>query len=166
MTDDDEAAFDEFLAARSTSLLRTALLVCGATEHDAEDLVQHALEKVYRNWPRIRHDNPAAYAKKVVVNAAISRARRRKIVQEIMFARPPETAARSPDLDLRDTLIGELRRLPPRMRAVLVLRYWEDQSESSTAALLGCSVGTVKSQAARGLARIRANLNVAKEVTR
>ncbi|MEU8323956.1 SigE family RNA polymerase sigma factor [Nonomuraea sp. NPDC048881] len=166
MTDDDEAAFDDFLATRSTSLLRTAILVCGATRHDAEDLVQHALEKVYRNWPRIRHDNPEAYARKVVVNAAISRARRRRVVQEIMFARPPETAADSPDLDLRDTLIGELRRLPPRMRAVLVLRYWEDQSEQATAALLGCSAGTVKSQAARGLARIRQNMDVAREVTR
>ncbi|GAA3244439.1 SigE family RNA polymerase sigma factor [Nonomuraea helvata] len=164
MTDDDEAAFDEFLAARSTSLLRTAILVCGATRHDAEDLVQHALEKVYRHWPRIRGDNPEAYARKIVINAAISKARRRKIVQEITFARPPETAADSPDLDLRDTLIQELRRLPPRMRAVLVLRYWEDQSEESTAALLGCSAGTVKSQAARGLARIRENLNLAKEV--
>ncbi|MEV4112354.1 SigE family RNA polymerase sigma factor [Nonomuraea sp. NPDC049695] len=164
MSDDDEAAFDEFLAARSTSLLRTAILVCGATRHDAEDLVQHALEKVYRHWPRIRGDNPEAYARKIVVNAAISRARRRKIVQEITFARPPDTAADSPDLDLRDTLIQELRRLPPRMRAVLVLRYWEDQSEESTATLLGCSVGTVKSQAARGLARIRENLNLAKEV--
>ncbi|MFI7470195.1 sigma factor-like helix-turn-helix DNA-binding protein [Nonomuraea sp. NPDC049646] len=102
----------------------------------------------------------------VVVNAAISRARRRRVVQEIMFARPPETAADSPDLDLRDALIGELRRLPPRMRAVLVLRYWEDQSEQATATLLGCSVGTVKSQAARGLARIRQNMDVAREVTR
>ncbi|GAA1690545.1 SigE family RNA polymerase sigma factor [Nonomuraea maheshkhaliensis] len=163
---DDEAAFDEFLAARSTSLLRTAILVCGATRHDAEDLVQHALERVYRSWPRIGRNNPEAYAKKVIVNAAISRARRRKVVQEIMFARPPETAADSPDLDLRDTLIGELRRLPPRMRAVLVLRYWEDQSEQATAALLGCSVGTVKSQAARGLAKIRESMDLAKEVTR
>jgi RNA polymerase sigma-70 factor (sigma-E family) len=166
MTDDDEAAFDEFLAARSTSLLRTAILVCGATRHDAEDLVQHALEKVYRHWPRIRHDNPEAYAKKTVVNAAISMARRRKIIREIAFARPPETAADSPDLDLRDTLIGELRRLPPKMRAVLVLRYWEDQSEESTAALLGCSLGSVKSQAARGLARIRANMIVTEELVR
>ncbi|MET7337189.1 SigE family RNA polymerase sigma factor [Nonomuraea sp. NPDC005650] len=166
MTDDDEAAFDEFLAARSTSLLRTAILVCGATVHDAEDLVQHALEKVYRHWARIRRDNPEAYARKVVVNAAISKARRRKIVQEITFARPPETAADSPDLDLRDALIRELRRLPPRMRAVLVLRYWEDQTEHDTAALLGCSVGTVKSQAARGLARIRENMTLAEEVTR
>ncbi|MFI7127753.1 SigE family RNA polymerase sigma factor [Nonomuraea sp. NPDC050153] len=166
MTDDDEAAFDEFLAARSTSLLRTAILVCGATVHDAEDLVQHALEKVYRHWSRIRRDNPEAYARKVVVNAAISKARRRKIVQEITFARPPDTAADSPDLDLRDALITELRRLPPRMRAVLVLRYWEDQTEHDTAALLGCSVGTVKSQAARGLARIRENMTLAEEVTR
>ncbi|MEV0144626.1 MULTISPECIES: SigE family RNA polymerase sigma factor [unclassified Nonomuraea] len=160
MTDEDEAAFDEFLAARSTSLMRTAILVCGATSHDAEDLVQHALEKVYRHWPRIRRDNPEAYARRVVVNAAISKARRRRLIQEITFARPPETAAPSPDLDLRDALFEELRRLPPRMRAVLVLRYWEDQSEASTAALLGCSLGTVKSQAARGLAKIRERMNV------
>ncbi|NUP62218.1 MAG: SigE family RNA polymerase sigma factor [Nonomuraea sp.] len=166
MTDDDEAAFDEFVATRSTSVLRTAILASGATRHDAEDLVQHALEKVYRHWPRIRHDNPEAYAKKIVVNAAISRARRRRVVQEITFARPPETAAHSPDLDLREALIGELRSLPPRMRAVLVLRYWEDQSEQATAAMLGCSVGTVKSQAARGLARIRESMDVVREVTR
>ncbi|GAA0948034.1 SigE family RNA polymerase sigma factor [Nonomuraea longicatena] len=159
MTDEDETAFDEFIAASSTSLLRTATLVCGATAHDAEDLVQTALEKVYRHWSRIRGDSPEAYARKIVVNTAISRARRRRIVQEITFARPPEHVAATPDLDLRDTLITELRRLPPRMRAVLVLRYWEDQSEAATAALLGCSLGTVKSQAARGLARLREHLS-------
>ncbi len=162
MTDDDEAAFDEFLAARSTALLRTAVLVCGASAHDAEDLAQGALEKVYRHWPRIRHDNPEAYARRVVVNAAISRSRRRKVVQEIAFARPPETAAPQSDLDLRDTLVEELRRLPARMRAVVVLRYWDDLSEIETAALLGCSVGTVKSQAARGLARMRARIGALK----
>ncbi|MEU4227378.1 SigE family RNA polymerase sigma factor [Nonomuraea sp. NPDC026600] len=166
MTDEDETAFDEFLAARGTSLSRTAILVCGATHHDAEDLVQHALEKVYRHWPRIRHDNPEAYARKVVVNAAISRARRRRVIQEITFARPPDTAANSPDLDLRDTLIDELRRLPPKMRAVIVLRYWEDQSEAATASLLGCSLGTVKSQAARGLAKIRERMTLAEGATR
>ncbi|GGO67974.1 SigE family RNA polymerase sigma factor [Nonomuraea cavernae] len=160
MTDEDEAAFDEFLAARSTSLLRTAILVCGATRHDAEDLVQHALEKTYRHWSRIRRDNPEAYARRIVVNAAISRARRNRVIREITFARPPDTPANSPDLDLRDALIEELRRLPPKMRAVLVLRYWEDQSEASTAAQLGCSVGTVKSQAARGLARIRERMHI------
>ncbi|MFF5212921.1 SigE family RNA polymerase sigma factor [Streptosporangium sp. NPDC000396] len=155
MTEEDEAAFDEFLAARSTALLRTAILVCGASPHDAEDLVQNALEKVYRHWSRIRHDNPESYARRVVVNAAISLSRRRKVIQEITFARPPETLVDSPDVELRDTLLAELRRLPARMRAVLVLRYWEDLSETETAALMGCSAGTVKSQAARGLARIR-----------
>ncbi|GII93305.1 SigE family RNA polymerase sigma factor [Sinosporangium siamense] len=159
MTEDDDAAFDDFLAARSTTLLRTAVLVCGASPHDAEDLVQHALEKVYRHWPRIRHNNPEAYARKVVVNAAISKARRRKILHEISFARPPETTVDDPDVDLRGSLISELRRLPARQRAVLVLRYWEDLSEAETAQLMGCSAGTVKSQAARGLARIRARLN-------
>lgn len=158
MTEEDEAAFDEFLAARTTALLRTAILVCGASASDAEDMVQSALEKVYRHWPRIRHDNPEAYARRVVVNGAISRARRRRVLQEITFAQPPETSVESPDLGLRDVLIAELRRLPARMRAVLVLRYWEDMSEAETAALLGCSVGTVKSQAARGLARVRARM--------
>ncbi|GAA4193227.1 SigE family RNA polymerase sigma factor [Microbispora amethystogenes] len=158
MTDEDEAAFDEFLAARSTALLRTAILVCGASAVDAEDMVQSALEKVYRHWPRIRHDNPEAYARRVVVNGAISRARRRKVIREITFAQPPETPVESPDLGLREVLLAELRKLPARMRAVLVLRYWEDLSEAETAALLGCSVGTVKSQAARGLARVRARM--------
>ncbi|KAA9381857.1 SigE family RNA polymerase sigma factor [Microbispora amethystogenes] len=158
MTDEDEAAFDEFLAARSTALLRTAILVCGASAVDAEDMVQSALEKVYRHWPRIRHDNPEAYARRVVVNGAISRARRRRVIREITFAQPPETPVESPDLGLREVLLAELRKLPARMRAVLVLRYWEDLSEAETAALLGCSVGTVKSQAARGLARVRARM--------
>ncbi|MEV0967099.1 SigE family RNA polymerase sigma factor [Microtetraspora glauca] len=158
MTEEDEAAFDEFLAARSTALLRTAILVCGATPHDAEDLVQGALEKVYRHWPRIRHDNPEAYARRVVVNAAITKARRRRVIQEITFASPPDTPVESPDPGLRELLLAELGKLPARMRAVLVLRYWEDMSEAETAASLGCSVGTVKSQAARGLARIRERL--------
>ncbi|GAA0390401.1 SigE family RNA polymerase sigma factor [Microbispora corallina] len=158
MTEEDEAAFDEFLAARSTALLRTAILVCGASTPDAEDMVQSALEKVYRHWPRIRHDNPEAYARRVVVNGAISRARRRKVLQEITFAHPPDTPVESPDVGLRQALLDELRRLPARMRAVLVLRYWEDMSEAETAAMLGCSVGTVKSQAARGLARVRARM--------
>ncbi|GII85470.1 RNA polymerase sigma24 factor [Sphaerisporangium siamense] len=162
MTEEDEAAFDEFLAARSTALLRTAILVCGASAHDAEDLAQGALEKVYRHWPRIRHDNPEAYARKIVVNAAISRSRRRRVIQEITFARPPDTPAPESDPDLRGVLIEELRRLPARMRAVVVLRYWEDMSEAETAAMLGCSAGTVKSQAARGLARIRERMGVLK----
>ncbi|WP_329089896.1 MULTISPECIES: SigE family RNA polymerase sigma factor [unclassified Streptosporangium] len=155
MTEEDEAAFDEFLAARSTALLRTAILVCGASSHDAEDLVQNALEKIYRHWSRVRHDNPESYARRIVVNAAISASRRRRVIQEITFARPPDTPVDAPDVDLRDALLAELRRLPARMRAVLVLRYWEDLSETETAALMGCSAGTVKSQAARGLARIR-----------
>ncbi|MEU4833668.1 PASTA domain-containing protein [Streptosporangium sp. NPDC023615] len=96
MTEEDEAAFDEFLAARSTALLRTAILVCGASPHDAEDLVQNALEKIYRHWSRIRHDNPESYARRVVVNAAIDVSRRRRVIQEITFARSPETAVVPP----------------------------------------------------------------------
>ncbi|MDH2427080.1 SigE family RNA polymerase sigma factor [Sphaerisporangium sp. TRM90804] len=165
MTEEEETAFEEFLAARSTALLRTATLVCGASAHDAEDLVQGALERVYRHWPRIRHDNPEAYARRTVVNAAISRSRRRKVIKEITFARPPDREAPAADLDLRDALLTELRRLPARMRAVVVLRYWEDQSEAETAAMLGCSVGTVKSQAARGLARMRARIGAVKGIT-
>jgi RNA polymerase sigma-70 factor (sigma-E family) len=158
MTEEDDAAFGEFLAACSTALLRTAVLLCGASRHDAEDLVQGAMEKVYRHWSRIRHDNPEAYARRVVVNSAISLARRKRVIQEITFARPPESAVDAVDHGLRDVLIGELRKLPTRMRAVIVLRYWEGLSEAETAAVLGCAIGTVKSQAARGLARIRERL--------
>ncbi|WP_089315423.1 SigE family RNA polymerase sigma factor [Actinomadura mexicana] len=157
----DDESFVEFVAARGDALLRTAALMCGARQ-DAEDILQTALEKAYRHWGRLETDSdPEPYVRRILVNLVISRSRRWKVLREIHMARLPETPADSPNhsVELRGTLMDELRKLGPRQRAVLVLRFWEDLSEAETAQALGCSVGTVKSQASRGLARLRERLD-------
>ncbi|RBY91820.1 SigE family RNA polymerase sigma factor [Blastococcus sp. TBT05-19] len=157
MRDDDEASFEAFVAARSAALLRTAVLLT----HDrgyAEDLLQAALIKVYRHWRRVsERGDPYAYVRKALVTTAAGWHRRRT-VQEIVDLPAVEQADDRPRSDLgdRDELTQALATLPPRMRAVLVLRYWEDLSETGTAAVLGCSVNTVKTQTSRGLDRLRA----------
>ncbi|MEV0201729.1 SigE family RNA polymerase sigma factor [Nonomuraea sp. NPDC050691] len=153
-TDQD---FSAFVAARATSLLRVAYLACG-DQAEAEDLLQTALERTYRNWHRVRHDSPEPYVRRVIVNAAISRARRRAILRIVPTRTLPEAPARSADADLRNVLMDALRGLPPRQRAVVVLRYWEDLSEAQTAEVLGCTVGTVKSQASKALGKLRTAL--------
>lgn len=157
----DDKTFTEFVAARGTALTRSAALLCGARQ-DAEDLLQAALERAYRHWGRLDPDaDPEPYVRRILVNLAISRSRRWKVLREIQMARMPEepVASATHAVELRGTLMDELRRLGPRQRAVLVLRFWEDLSESETAEALGCSVGTVKSQASRGLARLRERLD-------
>ncbi|MEW2355263.1 SigE family RNA polymerase sigma factor [Spirillospora sp. NPDC029432] len=157
----DEKSFAEFVAARGSALLRTASLLCGAHQ-DAEDILQSALEKAYRHWGRLDPDSdPEPYVRRILVNLVISRSRRWKVLKEIYMASPPELPGSSAThaVELRGTLMEELRRLGPRQRAVLVLRFWEDLSEAETARVLGCSVGTVKSQASRGLARLRERLD-------
>ncbi|GAA0421956.1 RNA polymerase sigma-E factor [Acrocarpospora corrugata] len=150
--------FAEFVAARGTSLLRTAHLTCGSAQ-EAEDVLQSALERACRSWHRLRQDtNPEPYLRRIIVNLAISRARRRALLRIIPTHSPPETPARRDDVELRQVLMNGLRALPPRQRAVVVLRYWEDMSEAQTAKVLGCSAGTVKSQAAKALVRLRALL--------
>ncbi|GIH93023.1 SigE family RNA polymerase sigma factor [Planobispora siamensis] len=151
----EDDGFAAFVAARATSLLRVAYLSCG-DEGEAEDLLQTALERAYRNWDRVRYDNPEPYVRRIIVNAAINRARRRAILRMIPMHTPPEPSARETDVDLRHVLMETLRALPPRQRAVVVLRYWEDLSETQTAEVLGCSTGTVKSQASKALAKLRA----------
>ncbi|MDP4511278.1 SigE family RNA polymerase sigma factor [Nonomuraea turcica] len=152
-----EHDFGAFVAARATSLLRVAYLACG-DETEAEDLLQTALERTYRNWDRVRHDSPEPYVRRVIINAAISRARRRAILSIIPMHSPPETSARAGDPDLVHVLMDALRALPPRQRAVIVLRYWEDLSETQTAEVLGCALGTVKSQASKALVKLRSAL--------
>ncbi|KAB2382770.1 SigE family RNA polymerase sigma factor [Actinomadura montaniterrae] len=156
----DDESFVEFVAERGDALLRTASLMCGARQ-DAEDILQTALEKAYRHWGRLDADtDPEPYVRRILVNLVISRSRRWKVLREIHMARPPETPTLpgTHAVELRGTLMDELRRLGARQRAVLVLRFWEDLSEAETAQVLGCSVGTVKSQASRGLARLRERL--------
>ena len=155
-----EAAFESFVARSGRSLLRTAWLLTGDRGH-AEDIVQTALERTAYQWTRIAGE-PEAYARRSVVNLATDRWRRRKArVTEVPLA---DLAARSTPfagddtalVDLRDQLLADLRTLPPRERAVLVLRYFNDLDEAETARTLGVSQGTVKSSASRGLARLRA----------
>ncbi|GLW08295.1 RNA polymerase sigma24 factor [Microtetraspora sp. NBRC 13810] len=154
----EEHDFGAFVAARATSLLRVAYLACG-DRTEAEDLLQTALERTYRNWDRtVRHDDPEPYVRRVIINAAISRARRRALLRIIPMHSPPETSARAGDPDLLHVLMEALRALPPRQRAVIVLRYWEDLTEPQTAEVLGCAVGTVKSQTSKAMAKLRSAL--------
>lgn len=154
MSDHD---FRAFVHARWPALVRFAWTLVGDQGH-AEDLVQLALERCWRHWSRIEPGHGEAYVRASLVNLAVSRSRhvRRRVretaLDETVHERPAEAGDRAaPD----ELLLAELRALPPRMRAVVVLRFLEDRSEAQTAQLLRCSVGTVKSQSARALARLR-----------
>ncbi|GIJ22459.1 SigE family RNA polymerase sigma factor [Micromonospora lutea] len=155
MSDD---GFREFVEIRYTDLIRTAYLLTGS-RHAAEDLVQIALMRAMRRWRQV--DEPMAYVRRIMVNERTRLWRRfgsREFLAGVTGAwQTPTGPSRdlADDIVARDEVLAALHRLPPRMRAVLVLRYWEDLTESQIADALGCSVGTVKSQASRALARLR-----------
>ena len=149
--------FDDFVAARSTALLRTAYLLT----HDhalAEDLLQTALAKSWFAWDRISGE-PEAYVRKVLVNTFASMWRRKWNGEQATEELPEPGGARGPDaaevVSTGHDLWTAMSRLPRRQRAVVVLRYFEDLTEAQTADALGCSVGTVKSQASKALAKLR-----------
>jgi RNA polymerase sigma-70 factor (sigma-E family) len=146
--------FAEFVTERSTRLLRTAYLLTHDWAH-AEDLLQASLAKAWFAWGRIKAD-PEPYVRKVIVNTYASWWRRRWNGEQ-PTGDMPERIGRDEyaPVDDRQSLWAALRRLPRRQRAVIVLRYFEDLSEAETAEILGTSVGTVKSQTARGLAKLR-----------
>nr|WTB31839.1 SigE family RNA polymerase sigma factor [Streptomyces sp. NBC_00830] len=152
-----EAEFHEFVRARWSHLVRTAYLLTGDVHH-AEDLTQTALAKAYRSWRRVsRSDSPEAYVRRILVNCNSDRFRKRRVA-EALTAAPPEVAGRDEAVswaDERSALLAALAGLPPKQRAVIVMRYWEDLSEGEVAEVLGCSPGTVKSQASKGLAKLR-----------
>ncbi|MFI5842468.1 SigE family RNA polymerase sigma factor [Catenuloplanes sp. NPDC051500] len=159
MSTDD--GFREFVRAQWGPLTRTAYLLTGDRSY-AEDLVQTALEKTHRKWRTVsRMEAPVAYVRKAMVNTAISWRRRRSFGAVPLSVEDP-AAAGDPyrQVEERQQLLAALRRLPPKMRAALVLRYFEDLTEPDIAAAMGCSVGTVKSQVSRGLQRLRAELDV------
>jgi RNA polymerase sigma-70 factor (sigma-E family) len=154
---DDE--FAVFVAARYRALVRTGLLVTGDAGH-AEDLTQSALIRTYLAWSRLRDPaNAEAYTRRTLVRLAL-RARRRGSAGEVASGAIPggnsATAAGFGREDLAMDVRRALATLPAGQRAVLVLRYLDDQSEAETARMLGISPGTVKSRAARGLASLRA----------
>lgn len=150
--------FDGFVRARTPALLRAAYLLTG-DQYLAEDLVQIALVRTHRAWSRIREQSPEAYTRKVMYHQHVSWWRQRR-GRETLRADPQENPGPARDeastVVIRLTMREALQRLPARQRAVLVLRYFEDHTEAETAELLGVAVGTVKSQAARALARLRA----------
>ena len=153
-----EAEFCEYVAARQHVLLRTAYLLTG-DQHNAEDLLQTALAKAYLSWEKL-HDSsqPEAYIRKIMVNEYASWWRRAWRRNERPAEELPEQAARGREdaaVDERDAMWQLLASLPPRQRATLVLRYYEDLSEAEIAQVMGCSVGTVKSQANRALTQLR-----------
>jgi RNA polymerase sigma-70 factor (sigma-E family) len=151
----DETGFEDFVAARWADLLRTSVLLTRDRGH-AEDLVQTALVKAYRHWGRIDGPDPYPYVRRILVTTAASWWRLRS-TQEIVALPAYDAPGPDPTEEVaeRERLAQALATLPARMRTVLVLRYAEDVSEAATAALMGCSVATVKSQTARGLARLR-----------
>jgi RNA polymerase sigma-70 factor (sigma-E family) len=155
----DEPSFEEFVAGSSARLFTLARLLTGGNRAEAEDLLQGALERAYRRWGRIsRREDPERYVRQMLVNASVDRWRRLRRHPETALAvagADPGAADATAAIADRDLLLRGLAALAPRQRAVLVLRYFEDLSEVQTAATLRCSVGTVKSQAARGLARLR-----------
>ena len=153
----DEAAFVEFAHASRDRLRRTAYLLCGDWDQ-ASDLVQEGLVRVYVRWPRlVRHGGELAYARKAVVSAFLDHKRRRSSTERPQESDPTtasgEDVARA--VATRVALMAALADLPPRQRACVVLRYFEDLSVADTAALLGCTEGTVKSQTSRALFSLR-----------
>lgn len=155
-----DPVFEEFVLQRWGALLRTTTFLVG-DRHTAEDVLQTALLRTARRWRQAR-DNPEAYVRRVLVNLAKDGRRNRgRRVGEAPFDLPdgrscPEPAVAEPTaLEARDELVAALRLLPLRQRTAVVLRYWEDLSVAETAALMGCSEGTVKSSANRGLVRLR-----------
>jgi RNA polymerase sigma-70 factor (sigma-E family) len=151
-----DEAYTSFVSARWASLVRTGFLLTG-DRGQAEDLVQSALLRTYQAWARLdAPDNAEAYTRKVLVRLA-SRARRRRWNGEVPVLDMPEVSSGDPALGVVDSRVVRqaLLALPWSQRAVLVLRYLDDRSEAETALALGCSLGTVKSRASRGLAALR-----------
>ncbi|MBL7502588.1 SigE family RNA polymerase sigma factor [Frankia sp. CNm7] len=158
----DDRSFEGFVADRGSALLRTAVFLTGDRQ-GGEDLLQDVLLRAYRRWADV--DDPESYLRRALVNASVSRARRwpRGREQLVAWDEPGPDLAVSPGglVDVagrvgdRHDLLGALRQLPPRQRAVIVLRYFDDLSEAEIATELGCGAGTVKTHAARGLSRLR-----------
>lgn len=158
MTSDEEQEFGDYVVARSRRLCEFAYLLCG-NWHTAEDVVQTALTRLYLAWRRL-HDRGAVdpYVRKIIIRVVLDQRRLASFRKEATWAQPPDDPLARDLTDAtpdRMAVLEALAKVPPRQRAVIVLRYWEDQSIEETADLLRCSVGTVKSQSARGLQTLR-----------
>jgi RNA polymerase sigma-70 factor (sigma-E family) len=151
------ADLEAFLADRGDQLLRTAVLLTGSREA-GQDLLQAALERLLRRWRTIE-GNPEGYLRRTLYHLAADSWRQQKARRRQLRLLWPGVSAAVTDpyaeIEARDSLVRLMRQLPPRQRAAIVARYWEQLTEAESAQVLGCSVGTVKSATARGLRRLR-----------
>lgn len=160
----DDASYAAFVAAAWDRHMAVAVLLSG-DRHRGEELLQDCLVRLYVHWRRVRSADPHAYLRRMLANGNVSRWRRRR--REVPTASPPEHTdprqqLHEPHEDLRRALLS----LSPRQRAVVVLRHYEDLTEKTVAAVLGCSVGAVKSQHSRAMARLRTALREDQEAAR
>jgi RNA polymerase sigma-70 factor (sigma-E family) len=161
-TSDRDTEYVEFVTAQRTALLRMARLLTAGDDAFAEDLVQTTLTRLYVHWPRVRRaGNPVGYARTSLTHAFVDEQRRahrrRETPTDVMADRPMSDA----DVDLAHTVLAALSTLAPRQRAVVVLRHFLDLDVAETARVLSCSTGTVKSQNAKALDRLRSVLEPA-----
>lgn len=156
MDQKSEEAFRAYVTARSGALLRLAVGLAGERAK-GEDLLQSALTRAFVSWSRVQKaDDPDAYVRRIVVTTHLSQGRRKR-VRELLSFQVHESLGHeaTPGVDDRQALLPALRRLGPKQRAVVVLRYYEDRPDEEIAALLGCSTATVRSQAMRALSHLR-----------
>lgn len=156
----DAPSFEDYAASAWPSLYRYAYLLAG-NHADAEDIAQQTLLKAYRSWSRVESsDSPTAYLRQILTNTYLSERRPKGRRLELLTDAPPESSAHVPvgGPEERMALWPHVKSLPPRQRAVIVLRYYEDLSEQEIAEVLGCSRGNVKSTAHHALKSLRAAL--------
>lgn len=152
---DTDAEFIDFASARAAALRRTAFLLCGDW-HQAEDIVQVALAKLYVAWRKVsRREAVDAYARQIVVRVFLDERRRGWAREHPTDQLPDRASAAADQTEERIVLLTALAQVPRQQRAVLVLRFWEDMSVADTAEALRCSEGNVKSQTSRGLDTLR-----------
>lgn len=154
MKADDNAQWREYIVARMDRMRHFAYLTCGDW-HRAEDAVQTAFTRLYTAWPRARKRSLDAYTRRIIVNVLIDESRLKRFLREKISDTLPETPEAAVDSTSRLVVLDALAKLPPRQRAILVLRFWEDQSVEQTATIVRCSASTVKKQTARGLDTLR-----------
>jgi RNA polymerase sigma-70 factor (sigma-E family) len=153
-----EEEFVDFAAAAAPRLRRMAFLLCGDW-HASEDLVQTTFAKVFVSWRKIRRQDAGhSYASRTLVNTYLADKRLRRS-EEILTSKPPERSIQPSAPETRIVVLNALATLPPKSRAVVVLRYWADLSVDQVADMLGCSPGNVKSQSARALSKLRTMLD-------
>lgn len=155
-----DEVFTEYVQARGATLRRTAVHLCAGDEAAADDLLQNSLIRAYSSWAQVRdEDRRDAYVRRIMVRLSYRRDRR----TIVGWHAQTETPSTEQQMVGRHVVGGYLAALPPRQRAVVVLRYYEDMSEREIADVLGCSTGSVKTHASRALAALRTRLSQAEQ---